>query len=464
MEECGKECGKLWGGRFSRKTDPLMEQMNSSIHIDKRMWEEDIVASQAYAKGLERINLLTSEERKLIDEGFVKIHAEWKDGLFSLKDSDEDIHTANERRLTELIGIIAKKIHTGRSRNDQVGTDIRMWLRKEIKMIKISLNLLISCFVERAEREIDILMPGYTHLQRAQPIRWSHWLLSHAWSFKSDADRLDEITVRVNKLPLGSGAIAGNPFGIDREFLSEELHFCSVIENSMVGCSDRDMVAEFMFWATLLMVHLSKWSEDLIIYNTKEFHFIQLSEAYCTGSSLMPQKKNPDSLELIRGKCGRVFGYLSGFMMTMKGLPSTYNKDLQEDKEPLFGCVDTIKTILQVTCGILETLTVNKTNCFNALHPDMLSTDVAYYLVRKGVPFREAHGISGEIVQLAETKDVLLSELTLDDMQSVSSHFESDIDQVWNYQASVDQYTSTGGTSKISVIKQIETLKNWLSQ
>lgn len=459
-----EETGKLWGGRFSTKIDPIMDKLNASIHIDKRMWEEDVIASQAYAKGLEKIGLLTDDEQILLHEGLEKVRFEWKEGLFALKDTDEDIHTANERRLHELVGVAAKKLHTGRSRNDQVATDTRMWIRKEINAIEEILLLFISCFVQRAENEIDILMPGYTHLQRAQPIRWSHWLLSHAVVLKNDAKRLHSVHNSVNKLPLGSGAIAGNPFGIDREFLCKELDFDDVIENSMVGCSDRDMIAEFMFWASLTMTHLSKFAEDLIIYNTKEFQFITLSDAYSTGSSLMPQKKNPDSLELIRGKCGRVFGNLSGFMMTLKGLPSTYNKDLQEDKEALFDCVDTIKIVLQVAHGTLETLTINAEKCVNALSPDMLATDIAYYLVRKGIPFREAHHMSGEVVQLAENKGVALNTLTLSDFQTVSLQFKADIENVWDYKRSVDQYTSTGGTSKTSVLKQIKTFNTWLQR
>jgi len=458
------ENGKLWGGRFSANTDSLMEKLNASIHVDKRMWAEDIIASQAYAKGLHKVDLLTIEENNSIYDGLKKVYSEWESGEFTLLSSDEDIHTANERRLVEVIGDVGKKLHTGRSRNDQVATDTRMWLRKHIEQILSSLRSLISCFLKRAEDEMDLLMPGYTHMQRAQPIRWSHWLMSHAWFLKNDVDRLVQLSYRVNQLPLGSGAIAGNPFGVDREYLAEELSFSGVIENSMVGCSDRDMVAEFMFWCSLTMTHLSKWAEDLIIYNSKEFQFVRLSDAYCTGSSLMPQKKNPDSLELIRGKCGRMFGNMSGFMMTLKGLPSTYNKDLQEDKEPLFDCVDTVINVLQVSAGTLKTLSVSKDNCLRALTPDMLATDVAYYLVRKGVPFREAHRLSGEVVTLAESKDVRVNELSLEDMYSISNHFTSDVENIWDYNASTEQYSSTGGTSKTSVANQIMNMRKWLSQ
>jgi len=454
--------GKLWGGRFSGETDPVMEKFNASITFDRLMWEEDIFGSQVYAAGLEKVGILKPEERLLINNNLAIIAEEWRESKFILKPSDEDIHTANERRLKELIGDVAGKLHTGRSRNDQSATDTRLWLLKEAKIIQSILTYFIDVFVERASSEIDILMPGYTHLQRAQPIRWSHWLLSHGWSLKADSDRLNEIMVRINQLPLGSGALAGNPFGIDREFLAEKLNCDGVVENSLFATSGRDHVAEFLFWATLTTSHLSKWAEDLIIYNTKEFKFVTLSDAYSTGSSLMPQKKNPDSLELIRGKSGRVFGNLAGFMTVLKGLPSTYNKDLQEDKEALIDTVDTLKGVLQVAAGTLKTLTINEENCYKALSPAMLSTDVAYYLVRKGVPFREGHGLAGCCVQLAEKKGVLLTELTADDLKTVSPLFEKDVEKIWNYENSVDQYTSTGGTSRVAVLKQIEELRKWL--
>ncbi|XP_057293897.1 argininosuccinate lyase-like [Hydractinia symbiolongicarpus] len=461
-QPCKESSGKLWGGRFSGETDPVMEKFNSSINVDKRMWEEDIKGSVAYAEGLGKINILTVSEVAQITDGLKKVSEEWRSGKFEIKLADEDIHTANERRLKELIGTVAGKLHTGRSRNDQVATDTRLWLYKEIQVIKSFMISFIDVFLQRSSNEIDILMPGYTHMQRAQPIRWSHWLLSHAWAFKEDTDRLMELAPRVSMLPLGSGAIAGNPLGIDREFLAKTVGFNGVTKNSLHGSSGRDFIAEFLFWSSLFMTHLSKLAEDLIIYNTKEFQFVTLSDAYSTGSSLMPQKKNPDSLELIRGKAGRIFGNFSGFMMTLKGLPSTYNKDLQEDKEPLFDTVDTLKGVLQVAAGTLSTLTIHKDKCLDALSPDMLSTDVAYYLVRKGVPFREAHGLAGSVVQLAEKKGVVMNELTVEDLITVSPLFGEHAKKIWDYSCSVDQYVSTGGTSKAAVIKQIQELKMWI--
>ncbi|KAI0235610.1 Argininosuccinate lyase [Lamellibrachia satsuma] len=482
------EGNKLWGGRFTGGTDPVMEAFNASIGYDKRMWKADIQGSQAYVKALEKVGLVTSDERKSIHEGLDKVAKEWAASEFVIKSGDEDIHTANERRLKELIGGAAGKLHTGRSRNDQVATDMRIWLRDELKLLKHHLVAFMGVFLKRAKMEMDFLMPGYTHMQRAQPIRWSHWLLSYAWMMQRDVERLDELMIRANRLPLGSGALAGNPFMVDREFLAQELDFAGVtgnsldgtsdrdfvgnsldgtsdrdfVGNSLDGTSDRDFVAEFLFWASLTSTHLSRWAEDLIIYCTKEFSFVSLSDAYSTGSSLMPQKKNADSLELIRGKAGRIFGHCAGFMMTLKGLPSTYNKDMQEDKEAMFDVYDTMTGLLLVATGVLSTLQVDKDALQKALSPDMLATDLAYYLVRKGVPFREAHSISGSCVALAETNNCPLSELTPEQFKTVSAVFSEDVTNVWNYENSVEQYQSTGGTSRAMVEKQISQLEEWL--
>src|SRR5690606_36366769 len=347
---------KLWGGRFTGKTDPLMEQFNASIAFDRQMWRADLRGSQAYARALERAGLLTAVEAEQIVDGLEQVAGEWARGEFTIVEGDEDIHTANERRLTELIGSVAGKLHTGRSRNDQVATDVRLWLREEIADLRRHQRELIAAAVERAAEEIDILMPGYTHLQPAQPVRWSHWLLSHVWAWQRDAARLDELAARVNVMPLGSGALAGNPFAIDRVRLAKDLDFAGITYNSMDGVSDRDFIAEFLFWAALTMIHLSRLAEDLIVYSSHEFGFVTLADAYSTGSSLMPQKKKPDALELLRGKSGRSMGQLTGLMATRKGLPSTYNKDLQEDKEPLFDAVASLSGSLQIACGVLSTL------------------------------------------------------------------------------------------------------------
>jgi argininosuccinate lyase len=321
---------KLWGGRFSEDIDPLMEKFNESLSFDRRMAQEDIRGSMGYARALAKTGIITDDERDALIEGLGKVAEEWAADAFEVKDGDEDIHTANERRLGEVIGTVAGKLHTGRSRNDQVATDTRMWLRAQLVVLRGYLRELIAVACDRAEREVDVVMPGFTHLQSAQTVRWSHWLLSHAAAWQRDDMRLADLAPRVNTLPLGSGALAGNPFGVDRQALASDLGFERVCPNSMDAVSDRDYVAETMFWASTTMIHLSRWSEDLIIYSSGQFGMVKLSDAYSTGSSLMPQKKNPDALELLRGKAGRLLGTLTGFMAVMKGTPTTYNKDFQE--------------------------------------------------------------------------------------------------------------------------------------
>jgi argininosuccinate lyase len=331
-------------------------------------------------------------------------------------------------------------------------------LRDEVKIIQHYLKELISIVTQRASKEIDILMPGYTHLQRAQPIRWSHWLLSYGFMFQRDLERLSELAERINCCPLGSGALAGNPFNINRFELSEDLGFKDLCYNSLDATSDRDFIAEFLFFSSLLLVHISKISEDLIIYSTKEFGFVQLSDAYSTGSSLMPQKKNPDSAELLRGKSGRAIGNLTTLLIAMKGLPSTYNKDMQEDKEPLFDSVLTVNRSLQILSGVLSTLKVNQEKMKESLSFDMLATDLAEYLVRKNVPFRETHHIVGAIVKMAEEKKCNISELSLEEYKSFHKSFDEDVKEVWSFEKSVESRSTIGGTGKSSVLKQIEIL------
>lgn len=453
---------KLWGGRFTGATDPLMEQFNASIGFDKRLWAVDIQGSQAYARALARAGILTNNEAEQIVAGLAQVADEWRRGEFVIKPNDEDIHTANERRLTELIGAVAGKLHTGRSRNDQIATDIRLWLRAEITQLQEHLRQLIRVTVDRAEAEIDLLMPGYTHLQPAQPIRWSHWLLSHAWPWQRDAERLAELAQRVNVMPLGSGALAGNPFRVDRQAIAADLGFNDITYNSMDGVSDRDFIAEFLFWSTMTMMHLSRLSEDLIIYSSREFGFVTLADAYSTGSSIMPQKKNPDALELLRGKSGRVMGSMTGLMATLKGLPMTYNKDLQEDKEPLFDALHNVSSSLQIACGVISTLTPNSSALQAALSTELLATDLAEYLVRKGVPFRETHHVAGAAVRMAEMQAVPLSALTYEDLLTLHHAFEEDVLQVWNFERSVEQRDAAGGTSRRAVLEQITKLRAWL--
>lgn len=455
---------KLWGGRFTGATDPLMELYNASLPYDKKMYAVDLEGTRVYTMALHKVGLLNDHELGEIHRGLLEVKREWAENKFVEKPGDEDIHTANERRLGEIIGReIAGKVHTGRSRNDQVATDMRLYVREELARVRALLVSLIGVLIARAENEIDVLMPGYTHLQRAQPIRWSHWLSSHATYLANDLQRLDQVISRVNASPLGSGALAGHPYGVDREFIAKELGFQSVIGNSLTAVADRDFVVETMFWGSLVGNHLAKLSEDLIIYSTAEFGFIKLADAYSTGSSLMPQKKNPDSLELLRGKSGRVFGHLAGFLMSYKGTPSTYNKDLQEDKEPLFDNLVTVSHSLAIATGVFSTLKINKDRMEGALTMDMLATDLADYLVRKGVPFRETHHISGQAVQTCEELGLSgIDQLTIEQYKNIDSRFDDDVKDVFNFEASVERRTAIGGTAKSAVLQQLASLKKQL--
>jgi argininosuccinate lyase len=398
MATQGAGGNKLWGGRFTGKTDPVMEKFNNSIGYDKIMWKEDIQGSIAYAQSLGRCNILTTPEVQSITDGLTLVQKEWEEGSFVLVSSDEDIHTANERRLTELIGKVGGKLHTGRSRNDQVATDVRLWLRGACSALLLQLKDIVLTATDVAEKHIDVLQAGFTHLQPAQVIRFAHWLLSYIVPLLRDMERLVQLSERVNVCPLGSGALAGHPFGIDRETLATALDFNDITLNSLDATSDRDFVSEFMSWASLLMVHLSQFAEDVIILNMQRC--LSMSDAYCTGSSLMPQKKNPDALELLRGKTGRVIGNSTGFLCTLKGLPRAYNKDLQEDKEPLFDTASTVKDCLLITLGVVSTMSPVEARLKEKLVPEMLATDIAEYLVRKGVPFRETHHIAGAMHNL----------------------------------------------------------------
>ncbi|EKX48973.1 hypothetical protein GUITHDRAFT_68151 [Guillardia theta CCMP2712] len=452
-------------GRFSGETDPLMERFNASLPYDKRMWKQDLEGSIAYAAALGRAGILKDDEVKKLQEGLRAVGKEWESGKFEVKGGDEDIHTANERRLTEIVGPVGGKLHTGRSRNDQVVTDVRLWLREEVRALISNMKNLISVATERAEKEMDLLLPGYTHLQRAQPIRWSHWLLCYAWQWKRDVERLEGLLTRVNLLPLGVGALSGHPFGVDRHALAKDLGFDGIIPNSLDAVGDRDFILEYLFASSLIMVHFSRFAEDLILYSSTEFGFVSLADAYSTGSSLMPQKKNPDALELLRGKSGRTIGQTVGLLVTVKGTPSTYNKDLQEDKEPLFDAADTLEACSLIANGVLSTLVTNKDKMLKALDLPMLATDLSDHLVRKGIPFREAHHVAGAVVKLAEDRKCSLDQLTVEDLRKIHPSFDdSGPGGMWDYEAAVERRQTDGGTSRRAVGKQIEELKAWLSQ
>lgn len=431
-----------------------MEKFNESISFDKRMWDQDIRGSIAYAKAIAKVGIITDEESQTLVDGLGKVREEWANGTFEIKAGDEDIHTANERRLTELVGPVGGKLHTGRSRNDQVATDTRLWTVEAERDILKDIATFLTVGAEFAAEHIDTLTSGYTHLQPAQPIRFSHWLMSHLAAVVRDAERLKDIIPRANMCPLGSGALAGNAFGVDREFLAKELGFDGVTMNSLDATCDRDFVVEFLMWSALFLTHISQMAEDLIIINL--LRGVTIDDAYATGSSLMPQKKNPDALELLRGKAGIALGRAVGLTATLKGLPRAYNKDLQEDKIPLFEAVDTVKDCLAIATGVIATLKPNPENLKKSLCPEMLATDLADYLVRKGVPFRETHHISGACVRLAEEQNISIDTLTLAQLQEIDSRFEEDVMAVWDYEASVERKSSIGGTAKACVQKQID--------
>lgn len=446
---------RLWGGRFTDRPDDQMRRFGDSIDFDIRLWEADIAASLAYAKALARAGVIDEDDRYALLEGLARVRTELADGEFVVQPDDEDIHTAIERRLGELVGRVAGKLHTGRSRNDQVATDTRLYVRDQIAQLRQHLARLQRAIVDKAKVHIELLMPGYTHLQPAQPVRFSHWLLSFFWMLQRDRDRLDGLVRRVNVLPLGAGALSGNPLGIDQSYLARELGFSAIALNSMDVVGDRDYLVEFLSWASLTQIHLSRLAEDLILYSSHEFGFVEISEAYATGSSLMPQKKNADSLELIRGKTGRVVGGLVGMLMVLKGLPTTYDKDLQEDKEALFDVIDTLSMTLPVAAGVIETLAVHPERMQAALTDEMLATELADYLVMKGIPFREAHHLVGQVVQKALAQGIGLRDLLLSDYQDVSKMFRRDVMTWLNFERAVERRDSIGGTARASVETQL---------
>jgi argininosuccinate lyase len=454
----------MWGGRFSKSIDDKFAYLNASFRFDWRLYDADIRGSIAYAKALARANIITESERDALIDGLQRVKQEFDTRTFEAKSTDEDIHTAVERRLGELVGAVAGKLHTGRSRNDQVATDVRLFTLDAIRITHHALRDLQSAIVEQAEKHLDFIMPGYTHVQRAQPVLFAHWLMSFFWMLERDSERLSDCAARVSVLPLGAGAIAGNALGIDREFLAHELGFARISENSVDAVSDRDFIAEFLFDAALLGVHLSRLGEDLVLYSSAEFGFITMDDGYATGSSLMPQKKNPDAMELARGKAGRLIGNLTTLLTVLKGLPSSYDKDLQEDKEPLFDAVDTLDALLPVVAGVIRTMRVNADVMRAALDEAMLATDLADYLVRKGMPFREAHRKVGEAVKLAEARAVALSELSADEYAKIAPEFGADVKDVFDFNTSLAAREIIGGTGPNAVREQIARAKQIASR
>ena len=454
----------LWGGRFAQKLDAAAWALNSSLPIDRRMAVQDVDGSLAWAEALHKAKILSDEEHVQIARGLALVKKEFSSGQFSFAPSDEDIHTAVERRLTELIGATAGKLHTGRSRNDQVATDFRLWMLQTIPELNSAIENLQSAVVEQAEKSGETIMPGYTHLQRAQPILLAHWWLSHFWPLQRDRERINDLTKRVSVLPLGSGALAGTPVPVDRVEIANSLGFADVSQNSLDAVSDRDFAAEFLFCSTMIGIHLSKLAEQIVLYTSTEFGFFELSDSFSTGSSLMPQKKNPDVFELTRGKAGTMIGLLTGLLAALKGLPSTYDKDLQEDKGSVFQATDILLAVLPVIAGALRTITVKPERMRAAIDSFMMATDLADYLVGKGIPFRETHAIAGKAVRAAldASRKIGLDELSLEAYQALSPAFEADVYQVFDPMESVEKRNAIGGTSPQSVKKQIQEAKSKL--
>jgi argininosuccinate lyase len=431
-----------------------MASLNRSLDVDHRLWPQDVKGSQAWAGALAGAGILTPEEAQSMARGLDRVARRLaREGLRG--EEEEDIHTLVERLLREEVGSLAGKLHTGRSRNDQVATDFRLWGMGAARAMEDALNGLLRALLVLARKGLDLIIPGYTHLQPAQPVRAAHWVLSHFWPLMRDRGRIREVWEEASVLPLGSGALAGCPFPVDREGLRKQLGFSRVSENSLDAVSDRDWVAAFAFAGALMGVHLSRLGEDLVLFSSREFGLLRLSDGYSTGSSLMPQKRNPDVAELTRGKTGRLVGNLTALLTLMKGLPTGYNRDLQEDKPLLFDTVDTILLVLPALAGAIEGAAFLEDASHRALSPEMLATDLADYLVKKKIPFRESHEIVGRVVRAAEDKGVPLSELPVEDFRAIHSAFGRDVSEVFSWETSVEARAVSGGTARGSVLDQM---------
>ena len=454
---------KMWAGRTDGTTEKIADDFNSSIRFDSRMYRQDITGSMAHAAMLAAQGIITQSDADCLMDGLTQILQDLDSGALAIDLSCEDIHMFVEQVLTQRLGDVGKKLHTARSRNDQVALDIRMYLRCEIDEISRLTKTLIAAVTAQAETYADAIMPGYTHLQRAQPITFGHHLMAYAMMLLRDLDRLADCRKRMNQSPIGCCALAGTTYHIDRDFEAKALGFDGICLNSLDGVSDRDFCAELMSAISILMMHLSRFSEEIILWSSWEFKFIELSDAYTTGSSIMPQKKNPDMAELVRGKTGRVYGDLMALLTTLKGLPLAYNKDMQEDKESVFDACDTVKMCLQVFTGMISTLKANTDNMKRAAQKGFINaTDLADYLVKKGMPFRSAYKISGQLVALCIQKNTVLEDLSLDIYQSYSPLFDSDLYQEIDLKTCVEKRISQGGTSAASVANQIRFVKESL--
>ena len=456
---------KLWGGRFKKGTDKLVNDFNSSINVDQRMYKEDIEGSLAHASMLGNQNIIPREASDRITSGLLEILKRMENGVIEVDETAEDIHSFIEGTLTYYIGENGKMLHTGRSRNDQVTLDLRLYLKKAIVALKEDIIALEEVLLEKAEENIDTIMPGYTHMQKAQPITFSHHILAYAEMLKRDFGRLSDCYKRVDEMPLGSGALAPPTYPIDREAVARDLGFSKVTLNSLDSVSDRDYAIETLSCLSMIMMHLSRFSEEIILWCTNEFSFVELDDGYSTGSSIMPQKKNPDVAELVRGKTGRVYGDLMTLLTVMKGIPLAYNKDMQEDKEALFDGLDTVTLSLKTFCGMVKTMKVKKDNMRKGAGLGFTNaTDVADYLVKKGMAFRNAHEVVGEIVLECIKANKMIEELTLEELKGFSPIFEEDIYHAIDLLTCVEERKVIGGPSTQSVKIQIAALENFINE
>ena len=454
---------KPWGGRFKEPTHHLVERFTSSLPFDKRLYHYDIQGSIAHCKTLYHAKVLKRKERQTIIAGLEKVLTEIQRGRFEFRDKDEDIHMSIERRLTQLIGPLGGKLHTGRSRNDQIALDLRLYVRDSLKTISAGLKQLQKAMTIQARKHLNVLMPGYTHLQRAQPVLFAHHFLAYVDMLERDIGRFKDALTRLNVLPLGAGALAGTNYPIDRTYTAKLLGFPAVTTNSLDTVSDRDFVVEVLNACSILMMHLSRLSEELILWSSQEFQFVEMSDSFCTGSSMMPQKKNPDVAELIRGKTGRVYGHLMSLLTTLKGLPLSYNRDLQEDKEPLFDTLDTVTDSVSIYAELIVRLKVRQDVMAKAVQSGLLfATELADYLVRKGIPFREAHAIIGSLVGQCTEQQKDLAHITLQELRSHSPHFAKDALELLTPEGAIHRKNQIGGTARRQVQNRLRVLEKRL--
>ena len=456
---------KLWGGRFSKTTDEMINEFQASIGFDRRMYREDIAGSLAHAAMLAKVGILSEEDRAAIEKGLKDILAQIEHGDFDFSVALEDIHMNIEKRLTDAIGDAGSRLHTARSRNDQVALDTHLFVRHAVVDVMAHIRALQQALTESAAQHRDVIMPGYTHLQRAQPILFSHHLMAYFGMLARDFERFQGVYARTDIMPLGAGALAGTTLPINRQFVAQRLHFERIYTNSLDAVSDRDYILEFLSAASILMVHLSRLSEEIILWCSREFSFVELDDAHCTGSSMMPQKKNPDVSELVRGKTGRVVGHLMAMLMAVKGLPLAYNKDLQEDKEGLFDAIDTVKFSLAVYAQLIRGMKLREDVMRHAVEADYSNaTDLADYLVRKGLPFRKAHAVAGQAVAQCIARGIYLAELPIADYQQLSPLFAEDIYDAISPETCVSCRNSYGGTSYEQAEMQLEAAKNLMTE